>query len=151
MLIFGARKFWEFQALKEILDLFCATIGMKINMVKSNMLVSEIGAEVIENLDIILPYARKNIKDGLKYLGFEPKQNSYTFEKWLWILKKNQARIALWVHRWWSREGKLVLIQFVLSNILVYWASIENIPKGILTKIRKVCFQFLWSGWKEAN
>jgi hypothetical protein len=69
MLIFGARKFWEFQALKEILDLFCAAIGMKINMVKSNMLVSEIGAEVIENLDIILPYARKNIKDGLKYLG----------------------------------------------------------------------------------
>ena len=38
-----------------------------------------------------------------------------------------------------------MLIKAVLQSIPVYWASIVYIPKGILTKIRKKCFSFLWT------
>jgi hypothetical protein len=31
----------------------------------------------------------------------------------------------------------------------MYWVSIAKIPKGILHKIRKLCFQFLWVGNAE--
>ena len=31
----------------------------------------------------------------------------------------------------------------------MYWASIAYIPKGILTKIRNMCFSFLWTGSKQ--
>jgi hypothetical protein len=40
----------------------------------------------------------------------------------------------------------LVLLNAVISSITVYWASITKIPKGILHKIRKICFHFLWAG-----
>jgi hypothetical protein len=33
--------------------------------------------------------------------------------------------------------------------ILVYWMSLAFIPKGVLEKIRKLTFRFLWSGSKE--
>ena len=39
----------------------------------------------------------------------------------------------------------------VLHSIPVYWASIAYIPKGILTKIRKMCFSFLWTTSKKSE
>ena len=45
----------------------------------------------------------------------------------------------------------MVLIKAVLQSIPVYWASIAYIPKGILTKIRKKCFAFLWTASKQNN
>ena len=43
----------------------------------------------------------------------------------------------------------MVLIKAVLQSIPVYWASIAYIPKGILTKIRKKGFTFLWTASKK--
>jgi len=36
-----------------------------------------------------------------------------------------------------------------MNNIHVVWASIAKIPKGIIHKIRKICFHFLWDGNAE--
>ena len=41
------------------------------------------------------------------------------------------------------------MLKVVLQSIPVYWASISYIPKGILTKIRKLCFSFLWTASKQ--
>jgi hypothetical protein len=41
-----------------------------------------------------------------------------------------------------------VLIKVVLESIMVYWNSIAAVPKGVLDKIHRVCFQFLWAGKK---
>ena len=54
-----------------------------------------------------------------------------------------------WSHRWLSRGGKLVLIKSVLEALPVFWMHFW-IPVGIIEKIRKLCFKFLWScgdGW----
>jgi hypothetical protein len=77
------------------------------------------------------------------------KPNAYHFNDWLWLYKKIQARISIWAHQWLSRGGRLVLLNSVLSSIPMYWASIVMIQKGLLTKIRKLCFHFLQSGNKE--
>jgi hypothetical protein len=39
----------------------------------------------------------------------------------------------------------VTLVKFVLENILVYWLSVEKIPKGTLKNIRKRMLRFLWS------
>ena len=43
------------------------------------------------------------------------------------------------------------MLKLVLQSIPVYWASIAYIPKGILTKIRKLCFSFLWTASKQTE
>jgi hypothetical protein len=80
VILFSERTMRECQDLKEILELFCAAIGMHINLANFNMLVSEIWEDSLDQLDVILPYAWKIINDGIKYLGFELKPNVYYFE-----------------------------------------------------------------------
>ena len=43
------------------------------------------------------------------------------------------------------------MLKAVLQSSPVYWASIAYIPKGILTKIRKLCFSFLWTASKQSE
>ena len=59
--------------------------------------------------------------------------------------------INLWENRFLSRGGRLILLKSVLHSIPVYWASIAYIPKGNLTKIRKMCFFFLRTSSKKSE
>jgi hypothetical protein len=43
-----------------------------------------------------------------------------------------------------SRGGCLILINLFLDIIPIYWTSIVSMPKGILSKIKKIIFHFLW-------
>ena len=45
----------------------------------------------------------------------------------------------------------LVLIKYVLKEIQVFWHTLAHIPKGILEKIMKCCFNYLWKGRNEFN
>jgi hypothetical protein len=54
--------------------------------------------------------------------------------------------VSLWVNRLLSRGGRLVLLKSVLESTHVYWTSIVTVPKGILAKVKKISFQFLWQG-----
>ena len=59
-------------------------------------------------------------------------------------MAKCENEIKNWSHRWLYKGGKLVLINFFLEAIHVYWMHFR-IPLGIIENIRKICFKFLWS------
>ena len=44
-----------------------------------------------------------------------------------------------------SKGDKLTLVKSVLEAISVYWMHFW-IPMGVIEKIRKICFKFLWAG-----
>ena len=89
--------------------------------------------------------------EGLKYIGFHLKPNSYSSQDWMWLYKKIEDRIGCWIYKFLSREGRLVLLKAVLQSISVYWATIAYIPKGILHKLRKNFLSFLWSVNKHSK
>jgi hypothetical protein len=95
---------------------------------------------------VYFPFSQHHLDDELNYLDFVLKPNDYLFKDWLCLFSKIQKRISFWAHQWLSRGGRLVLLNVVLNSIPVYWESIEKIQKGILHKIRELCFQFLWLG-----
>jgi hypothetical protein len=84
-----------------------------------------------------------DFNEGLKYLGFKLKPNCYLKIDWHWLLSKLEKRLKNWCFRWLSRAGRLVLVKLVLEAITVYWMSISWIPKGILEKARRICFNFI--------
>ena len=49
-----------------------------------------------------------------------------------------------------SKGSKLNLIKFVLEALSIYWMHFW-IPVGIIEKIRKLYFKFLWSGSCETS
>lgn len=96
-----------------------------------------------------LPIQVVEIYEGIKYLGFFIKPNGYRKSDWKWLIGKLEKRLMIWSNKWLSRAGKLTLVKFVLEAIPVYRMSIAWIPKGVLDRIRWICFSFLWQGKKE--
>jgi len=48
-----------------------------------------------------------------------------------------------------SKGGKLMFVKLVLKAISIYWHTLAYTQKGILEKIMKISFKFLWFGNRE--
>jgi hypothetical protein len=79
----------------------------------------------------------------MKSLGFVIKPNDYQKIDWSWLIAKVEKKINVWCHHQLSREGRLVLVKFVLEAIHVYWMSLSWTPKGVLEVIRRISFKFI--------
>jgi hypothetical protein len=74
------------------------------------------------------------------------KPDNYKAVDWQWLIDKFESRISHWSNKWLSLGGRLVLIKAVLESQPVYWLALAHIPISVLQTIRKLCFDFLWSG-----
>lgn len=136
----GSRE--DVSQLKSSLDLFLKAIGMSINAQKSSIAHEGLSSMDLDRIATSLPYEVLPMGDSLKYLGF-PLNSDSKNQDWNWLLSKIEKRINLWSYKWLSRTGRLVLIKSVLVAIPVYWIALTWVPKGILSKIRKLCSHFL--------
>jgi len=62
------------------------------------------------------------------------------------MLVKVERRINQWTHRHLSMDGKITLLNSVLSSLPVYWFSLALLPMGILNSLRRLFCCFLWNG-----
>ena len=121
-----------------ILDLFSRATGMQINSSKSTLLTHLMEPKEVLIYKALFPFAENPLDEGLKYLGFHLKPNSYTKSDWNWLLEKLEKKLKSWSFRWLSSIGKLILVKFVLEAIPIYWFSMAWIPKGTPNKIRNL-------------
>jgi len=140
----GSRQ--DIEKLSEGLSLIQVAAGMMVNVGKSTISCSNLTEEEIQRITNRLPYRTYDLDDGLKYLGFLLKPNSYLKADWHWLMAKLEKRLLGWSQKWLSQAGRLVLVKSVLEATPVFWMSLSWIPKGILENIRKLCFAFLWRG-----
>jgi hypothetical protein len=115
---YGSQR--NLSTLKDLLNLFCSATGMKINMEKSCLLLHHCENEEESSISNTFPAQRKNFFDRLKYLGFNLKPDNYKTKDWGWLIRKFEARLAIWVNELLSRGGRLVLIKASLEGIHVY-------------------------------
>jgi len=113
---------------------------MQINERKSSLSCVNMEEYDLRYYQEKFPFPLTNFDMGFKYLGFHIKPNNYYKKDWMWLVTKLEKRIQVWIHKWLSRVGRLVLVKLVLEVIPVYWMSLEWIPKGILEKSHSVCF-----------
>lgn len=135
----------------EILTLFEKATGMIVNQTKSTITLSHTTPQEARAAHMHFQYTPHNLSDGLKYLGFQIKPNSYRIVDWIWLVIKLEKRLKSWNHRILSRAGRLFLIKSVLEATPVYWISLAWIPRGILSRIQQICSQYLWNGHKEGK
>jgi len=96
-----------------------------------------------------MSYDVKYIDEGFKYLGCFLKPNCYNKVDWYWLVRKFEKMISNWSLRWLSLGGRVTLVKVALESILVYWLSLDKIPKSILNIIRRRMFSFMWTEKKE--
>ena len=117
---------------------------MLINEHKSSITLASMDGGESLFITSRIPFRVFDLDEGFKYLGFQLKPNDYRKSYWLWLIAKLDKILKVWSHRWLSRDGRLVQVKAVLEAILVYWMSLSWIPKGILEKVRSLCFSNLW-------
>jgi hypothetical protein len=89
IIFFSVGYSQEIKAWKWILDSFYATTSMQINIGKFVVYTNELGDDLKGLLKEHLPFAWKSINEGMKYLGFKLKPNSYSFDDWVWLIKEH--------------------------------------------------------------
>lgn len=62
------------------------------------------------------------------------------------LVEKITSRIRSWSSRNLAYQGRLVLVNYVLLSIQVYWSHVFIIPKKVLNEVESICRAFLWSG-----
>lgn len=114
------------------LKLLMIWVGMVVNKNTFLIAMAQMDPMDLQMLLTYFPFPINHINDGLKYLGFHIKQNEYHTKDWDWIIAKIERHINLWIQKWISRVGRLVLIKYVIEAILVYWVALSWIQNGIL-------------------
>ena len=116
-----------------LIDNYIRATGMVVNVENSNLSHNEFLEELLQRSKELIQYKTTSVKEGFKYLGFNLKPNCYCFQDWVWLYQKIENIINIWANRFLSKGGRLIFLKAMLQSILVYWASIAYIPKGILS------------------
>jgi hypothetical protein len=122
---------------------------MEINCQKSCFLSHNLNDDLLNRVVEIFGILVSPLDQGMKYLGFFLKPNDYRVNDWHWLLQKVEKKIGHWTSRWLSLGGRLVLVNSVLQNMLVYWLYLAKVPLKIINNISQIFSRFLWKGAKK--
>ncbi|GFS40543.1 hypothetical protein Acr_00g0069200 [Actinidia rufa] len=111
----------EVACLRDILLCFQAASGLKINLVKS---------EIIQ-VSFLAPPLSPRLRGEL-------------------VVDRLERKLDSWKRQYLSKGGKLTLIKSSLSSMPTYFLSLLTIPKSIASRLEKLMRDFLWNGLENA-
>jgi hypothetical protein len=68
----------------------------------------------------------------IRYLGIQIHYRRLTNAEWKMVKERLQIRLSSWKGKLLSLGGRLVLINAVLSNMVLYMISFFQLPRGVL-------------------
>nr|GEV25096.1 hypothetical protein [Tanacetum cinerariifolium] len=93
----------------------------------------------------ILPFKKGKIP--VKYLGVSVISTRLLFRDCKELVEKMHNKVRDWKNKSLSVAGRLQLIQYVLSFLHVYWASVFILPSRIMLDLEQLMRGFLWCQW----
>jgi hypothetical protein len=137
----------EARNLKLILAAFEQLSGLKINFHKSELFCFG------ESQDSAAAYAELfgcgQGKFPIRYLGIPIHYRRLTIAEWKLVEERLQKCLSSWKGKLLSLGGRLVLINSVLTNMVLYTISFFLLPKGVLHKLDYYRSLFFWQGDSE--
>jgi hypothetical protein len=133
--------------LKLILAAFEQLSGLKINFHKSELFCFGDAQD-----DVALYTELFGCGQGqfpIRYLGIPIHYRRLTIAEWKLVEERLQKRLSSWKGKLLSLGGRLVLINSVLTNMVLYMLSFFILPKGILHKLDYYRSRFFWQGDNE--
>jgi hypothetical protein len=88
---------------------------------------------------------------GFKYLGYFLKAGKTLLKTGDGYWLKFESRIKHWCNRWLTLGGHCILVKVVLETQAVFWMALAAVPATILINIRKLIFDFLWTGGRKES
>lgn len=132
--------------ISETLDDFSSWSGLEINQSKSELFTA--GLDQLET-NTSMNYGFLMGSLPICYLGLPLMHRKLRVSEYSILLDKISGTFKAWSARHLSFAGRLVLIKFVISGIIVFWITTFILPKGCIKKIESLCYKYLWSGQIE--
>jgi hypothetical protein len=151
VLILSKASLSEWKVIASLISCFCKASGLSVNQTKSTIHFEGLSDLELNPFKTFLPYTFNDLSLGFCYLGYFLKTGAQRAADWDWLVTRVSNKINLWCNRWLSLGGRYILVKSVLEGQNVYWMSMEALPRIILNRIRKLMFQFLWTGHSEAQ
>jgi Reverse transcriptase (RNA-dependent DNA polymerase) len=137
----------QLQFLKVILRIFGEMSGLRINMQKSELLITSMREEQVQSLAQVINC--KHAMFPFKYLGLPLSDRKLQRQHYRLLVDNIQDRLPGWQASKLSTVGRLILINAVLSAKSIYFMSVFLLPKWVIKEIDKIRRRFLWHGHKE--
>ena len=143
-LIFCKADSRELACLIDILLCFQAVSGLKINLVKNELI------QVGDGIDLRSLVETLGCNSGslpTMYLGLAL-GSSYKSKNWGGVgwVDRFERRLVSWTQQYLSKGGKLTFTKSTLSSMPTYFLSLLTIPKSIASRLEKLMRDFLWKG-----
>jgi hypothetical protein len=130
--------------LKLILSAFEHLSGLKINFHKSELFCFS------EALDQAHSYAKLiKVNFQLDIWGIPIHFQRFTNAEWKIMEERLQLRLSSWKGKLLSFEGRLILINSVLCNMVLYMLSFLLLPKGVYNRLDFFRSRFFFKGDSE--
>ena len=126
----------------------CIISGALINNRKSVVFRWNVDQSKVANISQILGFEGYASWDKVKYVGLPLTLGQNNPSLWMEIIINIKVKIVSWGGHWLTKEGKVILINSVLSSLLIYQSSLLLAPKVIMDQISKLIRDFLWRGGK---
>jgi hypothetical protein len=133
----------------DILQLFGSACGLTTNLQKSSVLAIRCNEEDKATLQEALPCQLSDFP--CKYLGVPLSPHKLTKEQVPPIIDKIVDRLTSWKADLLTKAGRMVLVRFVLTSILIYIIMAIDLPPWALKAIDKIRRCFLWKGRRDVR
>ena len=128
--------------LKLILSAFEQLSGLKINFHKSELFCFGEAKEAIQQYTDLFGCGQGQF--SMRYLGIPVHYRRLTNAEWKDVEERLQKRLGSWKGKLLKVGRRLVLINSVLTNMILYMLSCFLIPKDVLKRLDYYHSRFFW-------
>ena len=143
-ILFMEHDLEQAKNMKIILCAFEQLSGLKINFHKSELFCYGEAKEHMEQYSQIFRCEIGNLP--FRYLGIPMNHKRLNNKDWKMVEDRFQKKLSSWKGKLLSYDGRLVLINSVLSSLAMFMMSFFEVPKGILKKLDFYRSAFFWQG-----
>jgi len=133
----------------DILQLFGTASGLTTNLQKSSVLPIQCSEDDKVFLQESLPCQISEFP--CKYLGVPLSPHKLTKAQAMSIVERVADRLPSWKADLLTKAGRVILVQYVLTSMLIYILLALELPPSVLKAIDKIRRAFLWKGRKEVK